>query len=79
MASITCRASARLVLQQPAPHPLAQPLQRLTMQAAVDLLPLWARQMHGLRAPLLRRPLVRAGTLGVAETLRWTFARPAAG
>jgi uncharacterized protein (DUF2236 family) len=73
------REVARLVLHQPAPHPLAEPLQRLTMQAAVDLLPLWARRMHGLRAPLLRGPLVRAGTLGLAETLRWTFARPARG
>jgi uncharacterized protein (DUF2236 family) len=67
------REVARLVLSQPAPHPMAEPLQALTMQAAVDLLPPWARRMHGLPAPVLSRPLVRAGTRGVAHTLRWAF------
>jgi uncharacterized protein (DUF2236 family) len=43
------------------------------MQAGVDLLPEWARRMHGLPAPILTRPLVRAGMLGVARTLRWAF------
>lgn len=48
-------------------------VQALGNQAAVDLLPDWARRMHGLPNPLLGRPLVRAGTLGVAHTLRWAF------
>jgi uncharacterized protein (DUF2236 family) len=69
------REVARLVLRQPAPTPLAEPLQALTMQAAVDLLPDWARRMHGLPAPRLSRPLVRAGTLAAARTLRWAFER----
>jgi hypothetical protein len=43
------------------------------MQAAIDLLPAWARRMHGLQTPALSRPLVRAGTLGVARTVRWAF------
>jgi hypothetical protein len=43
------------------------------MQAAMDLLPHWARRMHGLRGPGLGVPLVRAGMFGVAETVRWTF------
>jgi uncharacterized protein (DUF2236 family) len=64
---------ARLVLHQKAPQPLAEPLQALTKQAAVDLLPHWARRMHGLHSPVLSRPLVRAGTLGLARTLRWSF------
>ena len=68
------RAVARLVLTQPAPSPMAEPLQALTMQAGVDLLPDWARRMHGLPAPVLSLPLVRAGTLGMACTLRWAFA-----
>jgi len=67
------REVARLVLNQPARNRLAEPFQALTMQAAVDLLPDWARQMHGLPSPALTRPLVRAGTLGVARTLRWAF------
>lgn len=46
---------------------------KLAMQAAVDLLPPWARAMHGLDLSPLERPFVRAGTLGVAQTLRWAF------
>ena len=68
------REVARLVLTQRAPSRLAEPVQALTMQAGVDLLPAWARRLHGLRAPALSRPLVRAGTLGIAQTLRWAFA-----
>ena len=68
------REIARLVLAQPAPSRAAEPLQALTMQAGVDLLPDWARRMHGLHNPALARPLVRAGTLGIARTLRWAFA-----
>jgi uncharacterized protein (DUF2236 family) len=67
------REVARLVLTQPAPKLTAEPLQALTMQAAIDLLPAWARRMHGLSAPMLSRPLVRAGTFGMARTLRWAF------
>ena len=67
------REVAQLVLSQPAPHKLAGPLQALTLQAGVDLLPAWARHLHGLHAPLVSRPFVRAGTLGVAQTLRWAF------
>jgi uncharacterized protein (DUF2236 family) len=67
------REVADLVLYARAPKPTAEPLQRLTMQAAVDLLPDWARRMHGLSNPLPLTPLVRAGTLGIARTLRWAF------
>jgi uncharacterized protein (DUF2236 family) len=69
------RDVARLVLGHMPANPLAIPLQRVTMQAAVDLLPAWARRMHGLVAsPPLVRPLVSMGALGVARTLRWAFA-----
>ena len=67
------RTIARIVMNQRAPSPIAEPLQALTLQAAVDLLPGWARRMHGLHSPALARPLVRAGTLGIAHTLRWAF------
>lgn len=49
------------------------PLQRMTSQAAIDLLPRWARQMHGLRASTLARPMVHGGTAGVAGLVRWAF------
>jgi uncharacterized protein (DUF2236 family) len=67
------REVARLVLNQHARSRAAEPFQALTMQAAVDLLPAWARRMHGLPEPIFSRTLVRAGTLGMARTLRWAF------
>jgi uncharacterized protein (DUF2236 family) len=65
---------ARLLLNQPAPSLMTEPLQVLTMQAAVDLLPPWARRLHGVQNSAVTRPLVRTGTLGVARVLRWAFA-----
>jgi uncharacterized protein (DUF2236 family) len=67
------REVARLVLNQRAPHIVMQPLQAMMFQAAVDLLPPWARQMHGLSGPGLLRPVVRAGLSGIAGTVRWAF------
>jgi uncharacterized protein (DUF2236 family) len=67
------REVARLVLTQPAPSRMAEPLQAVAMQASVDLLPGWARRMHGLPSPTLMLPLIRAGTLGIARTVRWAF------
>jgi uncharacterized protein (DUF2236 family) len=67
------RAFRDLVLRAP-PRSLAEvPMQALLMNAAVDLMPPFARTMHGLaRRPL--RPVLRAATRGVAGTLRWAFA-----
>lgn len=70
------RAVADKVLHQPSPSPLVAPVQRLVMQAAVDLLPAWARRMHRLSPSRLGMPLVRGATAGVAQTLRWAFANP---
>jgi uncharacterized protein (DUF2236 family) len=67
------REVARIVLTQPAANRMAEPLQTLTMQAGMDLLPDWASRMHGIARPALGRPFVRAGMLGVARTLRWAF------
>lgn len=67
------REVARFLLARPAQTKMVDSLMALTMQAAVDLLPDWAQRMHSLAAPTLSRPLVRAGTLGIARTLRWAF------
>lgn len=67
------REVCRIVLSQPARHALAAPAQALTFQAAVDLLPDWARDMHGLRSRPATRPLVHAATFGLAGTIRWAF------
>ena len=67
------REVATLVLTQAAPNVLMQPFQTLCVHAGVDLLPPWARQMHGLPAPPLSGLLVRASTLSIARTVRWAF------
>jgi uncharacterized protein (DUF2236 family) len=67
------REVARLVLAQPSPSLAMQPIQSMTFQAAVDLLPDWAREMHGLSGPGLTTPAVRLGTRGLAGALRWAF------
>lgn len=67
------REVARMVLDQPAPNLAVKPFQALTFGAAVDLLPPWARAMHGLQGPGLATPAVRIGTRSVASTLRWAF------
>ena len=67
------REVAAIVLGQQPRKLATAPLQALTFQAAVDLLPDWARRMHGLSNPVLTRPLVRAGATGIARTLRWAF------
>ena len=67
------RAFRDLVLKAPAPSISEAPVQLLMMNAAVDLLPEFARHMHGLSKPVLP-PFVRSATFGIASTLRWAFA-----
>lgn len=67
------REVARLVLRHRPQTLAAAPIQALTFQAAVDLLPPWARRMHGLSGSSVAAPLVQAGTSGIARTLRWAF------
>jgi uncharacterized protein (DUF2236 family) len=72
------REVARMVLDQPAPSLAVRPFQSMVFAAAVDLLPGWAREMHGLSGPVLTRPAVRAGTGAMAASLRWAF-KPSVG
>ncbi|MET0180583.1 MAG: oxygenase MpaB family protein [Novosphingobium sp.] len=67
------REVRRLLLNQRPPTLAALPIQQVTFQAAIDLLPDWARRMHGLRSSILTRPLVHGGTRGLAEVIRWAF------
>ena len=62
-----------LVLNQTVGPPTAAIPSKILMQAAVDLLPDWARDMHGLSQSRLRRPAIREGALAMARTLRWAF------
>ncbi len=74
VASARAREVARMVLTQPAPSLAAAPAQHLLMQAAVDLLPDWAKAAHRRRVSPLSLPVVRGGSLTIAKTLHWAFA-----
>jgi uncharacterized protein (DUF2236 family) len=76
-ASDRSREVARLILNPPATSFRTKPVQAVIGQAAVDLLPRWARTMHGLDGSGLTRPAVDAATFGLASTLRWAFAAEA--
>lgn len=67
------REVAGLVLVQTVGPPIAAVPSKVLMQAAVDLLPDWARAMHGLKTSRLSRPAVREGAWVLARTLRWAF------
>ena len=66
------RAFRDLVLHAPAPSIAEAPVRSLLMSAAVDLMPDFAREMHGLGKPIFA-PVIRGATFGVASTLRWAF------
>lgn len=62
-----------LVLNQTVGPAIAAVPSKVLMQAAVDLLPDWARAMHGLRRSQVSRAAVREGAWAMARTLRWAF------
>ncbi|WP_264921739.1 oxygenase MpaB family protein, partial [Tanticharoenia sakaeratensis] len=62
-----------LLLDQPLSLPGGRATQRLLMQAAIDLLPFWARRLHGIPSSGPGMPAVSAATLGMARTIRWAF------
>ena len=68
------REVASIILKSRPTSLRAAPVQAVIAQASVDLLPPWARAMHGLNPSTLARPAVDAMTLGLAGTLRWAFA-----
>lgn len=69
------REVAHIILNPPVTTLRGAPAQAIIGQAAIDLLPIWASRMHGLRrSSLFTRPAVDAATYGLASTLRWAFA-----
>lgn len=67
------REVASFLLNHPSPSLAMAPAQAAIFAAAVDLLPDWARAMHGLQRPVVALPLVRGSTLAIAKTFRWAF------
>ncbi|MGQ4273908.1 oxygenase MpaB family protein [Terrihabitans sp. B22-R8] len=72
-ADVRTREIAGLLLSQPASKPALAPAQALIMEAAVDLLPDWASDLHGRRVPPARTAAVRAGVLGMRGVMRWAM------
>ncbi|MFC4256334.1 DUF2236 domain-containing protein [Altererythrobacter xixiisoli] len=69
------REVARMVLDQPALSRAMAPMQAVTMQAAIGILPRWAQDLHGLHPAPLTRHANSAATWAMAGTLRWAFRR----
>ena len=68
------REVARLILNPPATDPRAAIAQNVIGEAALALIPRWARAMHGLSSSPLKAPFVHLGAFGMARALRWAFA-----
>lgn len=68
----TAAVAAALLRQRPA-TPAMAPMQAMLMEGGFDLLPDWARALHGLNRPALARPAVRIGVQGVGRVLRWAL------
>ncbi len=67
------REVCRFLLESTTTFPGGAVIQRLLTQAAIDMLPDWAREMHGLSSSGPGAPLVGAATFGAAEAVRWAF------
>ena len=65
------REVAQLVLNQSVGAAMTDAASAVIMQAGVDLLPDWARQMHGLKTP--PAPVVRGSARLLARTLGWAY------
>jgi uncharacterized protein (DUF2236 family) len=66
------REVADALLRQPM-SPLIAPFMRLVFDAAEDLLPAWAVQMHGFKLAPVSRPAVRAAARSLGVVLRWAL------
>lgn len=66
------REVARALLEQPT-SPVIAPFMKLIFQAAQDLLPDWAVQMHGFRVAPVSRPAVRGAARSLGAVLRWAL------
>ncbi|WP_374468116.1 oxygenase MpaB family protein [Phenylobacterium sp.] len=76
-ADVRSQAVAAALLSQPAPSAAAAPAMALTFDAAKDLLPAWAAQMHGFRLSPARRATVRAGVRALGGGMRWALTNSA--
>ena len=63
----------KALMRQPGGSAVAIPVQTILFDAGMDLLPGWARALHGVPMPLGRRLAARAGGTGAGHVLRWAL------
>jgi uncharacterized protein (DUF2236 family) len=64
---------ARALLDHRAASPVIAPFMKLIFQAAQDLLPAWAAELHGFRLAGVSRPAVRTAARSLGGILRWAL------
>ncbi|MCT2398477.1 oxygenase MpaB family protein [Novosphingobium mangrovi (ex Huang et al. 2023)] len=69
------RAVAERIVNQKSTHPALAPVQKALVLAAIDMLPDWARAMHGLELRSVTALAANASARVLAGTLRWGFAQ----
>lgn len=62
-----------ILLDAPAPSRMAQPVGKLMLNAGIDLLPDWARDMLDLHQNPLQQHMIRLGINRIAPVLRWAM------
>lgn len=67
------REVAEALLSQRPPNAAAAPAMAIAFDAAKDLLPGWAAEMHGFRLSGPRRAAARLGVQGLGRTMRWAL------
>lgn len=67
------REAAEAILSPPKMDARIAPFAQLFFQASKDLLPAWARAMHGFDGARAPTPVVRLGVAGVGGVLRWAL------
>lgn len=74
---VRSRAVAAALLSQPAPSLAAAPAMAIAFDAAKDLLPPWAAQLHGFRLSRARQGVMRAGIQALGGAMRWALVNSA--
>ncbi len=69
------RDVARRLLDQPTGEMVGGPVNALMLRASVDLLPVWAKRLHGWDAPAQARVGIGArwGAAGIGQVMRWAL------
>jgi len=70
---LRARAVAAALLSQPAPSLAAAQAMPIAFDAAKDLLPPWAAELHGFRLSPPRRVAARAGVRTLGAAMRWAL------